>query len=130
MTLKSLFHISENVHSVSSILHPSADESVNKVSETRTHRTTDLVRPPSCWGAEPSRVVGSNTRGSMATLKSTSPSNLSVHPISSSSTAGDGLDILSEACAAIGAPSLCVSKDPIETRPAIEMNIRHPDELI
>jgi len=32
MTLKSLSHISENVHSVTPFLHSSADESVNEVS--------------------------------------------------------------------------------------------------
>jgi len=34
-----------------------------------------------------------------------------------SSTAGDGLNILREACAAIGAPRFHVSKDPTGTRP-------------
>jgi len=50
MTLKSLSHISENVHSVTPVLYPSADESVNEVSETENHRATDLVRQPSRWG--------------------------------------------------------------------------------
>jgi len=49
-TLKFLSHISESVHSVTPFLHPSTDESVNDVSETRIHRTTDLVRQPSRWG--------------------------------------------------------------------------------
>jgi len=117
MTLKSLFHKSESLHSFTPFLHPSADEAVNEVSETGNNRTTNLVRQPSRWGAEPSRVVGSNTRGNKESLKPTSSSNLSVHPISSSSMAGDGLNILSEACAVIGAPSFYVSKDLIETRP-------------
>jgi len=108
MTLKSLAHTSESIHSFIPYLHPSIDEAVSGVSETESKRTTDLVRQPSCWGDEPSRVVGYCTRGNKATLKSTSPTDFSVHPISSSSTAGNGLNILSEACAAIG-PHLCHS---------------------
>jgi len=129
MTLKSPSHISESVHSVTPFLHHYTDESVNEVSETRIHRTIDLVRQPSRWGAKPSGVVGSNTRRSKATFKSTSPSNFSLHPISSSRTAGDGLNILSEACAAISAPSLHVSKNLIETRPDRD-EYRHADKLI
>jgi len=72
MTLKSLSHESESVHSLPPFLHPSAEESVIMVSESGIHRTTDLVRQPSRWGADPSRVVGSNTRGSKATLKTPS----------------------------------------------------------
>jgi len=86
------------------------------MSEIRIHRATNLVRQPSRWGAEPLRVVGPDTRGSKATLKSTLSSNLSVYPTSFSSTTGDGLNILSKACAAIGAPRFHVSKDPTETR--------------
>jgi len=91
MTQKSLTQKSESIHSMPLFLQPSANESVKEVSENRTQRATDLVHQPSCWGAEPLRVVGPDTRGSKTTLKSTSSSNLSVHPISSSSTTGDGL---------------------------------------
>jgi len=117
MTLKSLSHKSETMQSFPALLKSSADESAKEVSEIRVHRATDLVRQLSRWGAEPSRVVGPDTRGSKATLKSTSSSNLSVHPNSSSSTAGDGLNILSEAAFAFGAPRFHVSKDPTEMRP-------------
>jgi len=116
MTLKSLSHKSESIHSFLPFLQTSANESVKEVSEIRIQRATDLFLQPSHWGAEPLRVVGPDTRGSKAALKSTSSSNLSVYPISSSSTAGDCLNILSEACAAIGAPRFHVSKDPTEAR--------------
>jgi len=105
------------VHSFPPFLKSSADESVKEVSEIRIHRATDLVRQPSRWGAVPLRVVAPDTKGSMPTLKATSSSNLSVHPTSPSSTAGDSLNILIEACAAVGAPRFHVSKDPTETRP-------------
>jgi len=117
VTLKSLSHKSESVHSFTPFLKLSADESVKEVSKTRIHRATDLVRQPNRWETEPLRVVGPDTRGSKATPKSMSSSNLSVHPISSSSTAGDGLNILSEAFAAISTPRLHVSKDLSEFRP-------------
>jgi len=100
-------------------LQPSANEFVKEVSDIRTQRASDLVRQPSRWGAETLRVVGPDTRESRpkATLKSTPSSNLSVHPLSSSGTAGDGLNILSEACAVINTPRFHVSKDSIESRP-------------
>jgi len=112
-------------------LQPSDNESVKEVSEIRTQRAIDLVRQPSRWGARPLRAVGPDTRGSKATLNPTSSTSLSVHPISSSGTAGDGLKILSEACAPrisahLASMSLRIQPNPDQT----EMSIRHPDELI
>jgi len=117
MTLQFLTRKSESTHSFPSFLHPSSNESVKEASEIRIQRATDLVRQPSRWGTEPLRVVGPDTRGNKATLNPTSSTRLSVHPISSSGTAGDGLNILSEACAAISTPRFYVSKDSTASRP-------------
>jgi len=92
MTVKSLSHKSESVHSFTPFLRYFANESIKEVSETKIHRAADLVCQPSRWETEPSRVVGSNTRGNKATLKSTSSSNLSVYPTLSSRTAVHGLN--------------------------------------
>jgi len=51
MTLTSLSHKSESMHSFTPCLQTYADEAEKKeVFETRIHRTTDLVRQPSRWG--------------------------------------------------------------------------------
>jgi len=68
-------------------------------------------------GTEPLRVVGPEARKSKAKLNPTSSTSLSVHPISSSGTAGDGLNIISEACAVVSAPRFHVSKDSTKSRP-------------
>jgi len=115
MTLKSLSHKSEIIHSFPSFLHPSSNESVKEVSKIKTQRATDLVHQPSRRGAEPLRVVGPDKRRSKATLNPTSSTSLSVHPISSSGAASDGLNILSEACAVISAPRLHVTKNSTES---------------
>jgi len=115
MTLKIFSHKPESVHSLSAIPLSSTDNAVKEVSEIKGYRTTDLVHQPSRWGVEPLRVVGSDTRGSKATLKTLSSSNPTVQPISSSSTAGDGLNVLSEACAALGALHPHISRDSTES---------------
>jgi len=115
MTLKTSSK-SESVHSFSIIPQSSTDNAVKEVSEIKCYRTTDLVRQPSRWGVEPSRVVGSDTRGFKASLKHPFPSSLLVQPISSFSTAGDGLDNLSEACTAISTPQHQISRDSFEPR--------------
>jgi len=81
----------------------SSDRLAHEVSDLSMTRTADLVRQPSRWGAELPRAIGLNPRGYKASLILSSLPTSKPHT-SSNYLNDNGMELLSEACAAVITP--------------------------
>jgi len=104
-----LKYIVSTLHETFPSLNPSnalsSDRIAYDVPDLSTSRTADLFPQPSCWRAELPRAVGLNPGECKASLTSSSTSTFKPS-ISSNYMAGNGMELLSEACAAVSTPKL------------------------
>jgi len=101
----------------------SYDPPVYETSSLSTSKTVDLVCQPSRWGAELPTAIGLSTGVCKASLVTPQPSKLKP-PVLSSCPEGNGMTLLSEACAAVSTPkyfSNIFDERPIQ--PAIRYDI-------